>query len=361
MACSLSLSTYKDVLQYFMERGQHHLHKLQLNPKTQQEERIVPNACKRIGDGSACKAVCKHGFPLTNLVSPPGQEHPIFVCDGIARSRNLKTSGNRNMLGQTLVFRNCEWINGCMPGLALAFGGSNTDISINDRAPITAATHDPACRRKRCIKNKDFIKATKRAQAAQSMTCKYFGGYIGKKQPSGQFDYKRCQANLQSLRNRCQEKSAAKALRLAAGRMCSDFETGSARRGAVELTWLSRNLHPNDLLFAECIRTFASQHIRGFLMLQRLEEMVVAAHAREKTLEVGETYIPLTKQCNRRNRGAVADEFLAYGLRPLRHPWCLLSVYEFFRQWKCVPLLPPDQYAPGEARTKWTEAGKKKK
>ena len=47
--CTMDDATFKTkyncALQYFMSRCQHHIHRLVTDPKTQQEKRVIPNAC----------------------------------------------------------------------------------------------------------------------------------------------------------------------------------------------------------------------------------------------------------------------------------------------------------------------------
>ena len=70
-------------------------------------------------------------------------------------------------------------------------------------------------------------------------------------------------------------------------------------------------------------------------------------------------YIPVTKRPHMRTDRSVANDMDIYGLRPLRHPWHLLSPYEFLRYWKAEPLLPPAYYASKHIppRTRWTVEG----
>ena len=54
--------------------------------------------------------------------------------------------------------RNEEWVNGCMPGLCVAFAGSNSDVKPNDRLPIIETTHESQyCKKKRCIAKKNGL------------------------------------------------------------------------------------------------------------------------------------------------------------------------------------------------------------
>ena len=71
------------------------------------------------------------------------------------------------------------------------------------------------------------------------------------------------------------------------------------------------------------------------------------------------TYVPPTRKPTARTDGSRANEFDAYGHRPLVHPWKLLSAREFLQQWRCEPLLMPKHYSGGNqpARKKLTNQG----
>ena len=130
----------------------------------------------------------------------------------------------------------------------------------------------------------------------------------------------------------------------------------STYRGAVEIFNLVRNLHPHDVLFAECIRTFSEYTIDGRAWLYRLD----AAHMTESLKKYDlRSYIPPTRRPNVRTNRSRVNESDAYGLRPLCHPWKLLSCYEFFRQWRIIPLLVPTYYLNRNEKphTEWTEQG----
>ena len=168
-----------------------------LTPKTKQEKRLVPNACASRKN----KRECKHEAPWTNRLSPEWMTTPLLVCKGIAKKFKLRTSGVRNWLGQTLGLRSEEWLNGCMPGLCVAFAGSNSDVKPNDRLPIIEETHEAHCKKKRCFAKKwSLRKATRATQRTQVVTNGYFGGYIGKRQPAGTLETKKCVDKLFTLR-----------------------------------------------------------------------------------------------------------------------------------------------------------------
>ena len=178
-----------DALQHFMSRCQHHVHRLVTDPKTKEEKRLVPNACAAKHN----KKECKHEAPWTNRVSPEWMTEPLVVCKGLAKKFGLRTRGVRNWLGQTLGLRNEEWLNGCMPGLCVAFAGSNSDVKPNDRLPIIEETHETCCTKKRCLKKGNSVKgATRATQRTQTVTHGYFSGYIGKRQPAGKLETQKC-------------------------------------------------------------------------------------------------------------------------------------------------------------------------
>ena len=163
-----------------------------------------------------------------------------------------------------LGLRNEAWVNACIPGVCIAFAGSNSDIKPNDRLPILDVTHEPCCRKKRCLVKKGNLKKTTRiAQRTQTVCNGYFGGYIGKRQPGGTLETKKCVDKLFTLRAKLQGKGKAAQVRAASGRLITDLEMNSTYRGAVEIFNLVRNLHPHDVLFAECIRTFSEYTIDG--------------------------------------------------------------------------------------------------
>eukprot|EP00959_Pyramimonas_sp_CCMP1952_P150958 3159070-Pyramimonas_sp.AAC.1 len=96
---------FNRAFQYFQSRCQHHIHRLVVDPKTKQEKRLIPNACRSKNN----KRECKHEAPWTNRVSPEWMTAPLLVCKGIAKKFKLRTSGVRNWLGQTLGMRNEAW------------------------------------------------------------------------------------------------------------------------------------------------------------------------------------------------------------------------------------------------------------
>ena len=239
----------------------------------------------------------------------------------------------------------------------MAFAGSNTDVKPNDRLPILEVTHEPV-RRKKYLRTKKHIlkRMTRLAQRTQSVTNRYFGGYVGKRQPAGALETKRCIDKLYTLRAKIAGRGQAAQLRAASGRLITETEMNSTYRGAVEVVDLERRLHPSDVLFAECIRSFNSHDIDGRSWMYRLEASLLGRAMQDNEID---DYVPPTKRPNIRTDRAKANEIDVYGYRPLQHPWRLLSPYEFLQNWRAEPLLPPSEYAKrGIApRTRWTAAG----
>ena len=93
-------------------------------------------------------------------------------------------------------------------------------------------------------------------QRAQSIVNGYFGGCIGKRQPNGKMELKKCVNHMYNLRDQILNKSYAGKHRAVSGRMVTDPEMHGTYRGAVEIFQLCRNLRTSNALFAECFRTF---------------------------------------------------------------------------------------------------------
>ena len=70
-----------------------------------------------------------------------------------------------------------------MPAIRMAFAGSSSDAKPNDRLPIITETHEPLCRRKKCLVKKSNLKTTYAIQRTQSLTNGYFGDYMGSDSP----------------------------------------------------------------------------------------------------------------------------------------------------------------------------------
>ena len=190
------------------------------------------------------------------------------------------------------------------------------------------------------------------AQRKQAATNGYFGGYIGKRQPSGKLETKKCVDKMHVLREKLTNKSAAEQQRAVTGRMITDLEMNGTLRGAVELFNLTRNMRAGDVLFAECVRTFMTKDVDARPILHRLS--VVSQHAPD-TEHV--SLVPATVKPHVRTERSTVPWADAYGFRPLQPPWRLLSLYEFVVYWRCEALVPPHVYTDQRknARTTLTE------
>jgi hypothetical protein len=138
--------------------------------------------------------------------------------------------------------------------------------------------------------------------------------------------------------------------------MITDMEMNSTYRGAVEVFNLCRNLRSNDVLFAECIRTFSSCTLNGQLWMYRLDALQQCKAMQSFQVE---TFLPPTKRPNVRTDRSSPNAMDMYGFRPFRHPWKLLSAYEFTQAWRGEPLMIPSYYTNKgiPERSAWTEAG----
>eukprot|EP00973_Karenia_brevis_P071826 9980980-Karenia_brevis.AAC.1 len=72
------------------------------------------------------------------------------------------------MLGTILGSRNSAWLNGTARALAVVFG-FNTDVSPNDRLPITPETHEKCCG-KACVQKTNSASIAHKGQRCQTMT-----------------------------------------------------------------------------------------------------------------------------------------------------------------------------------------------
>jgi hypothetical protein len=136
---------YLKAFQYSQARCQHHMHPI--SKVTQ--KRVIPHACRPVGRKN--KIECKHGAPWVEKLNYEG---PLLICKKIAKRRNLRCSGNRNVLGTILGRRNDEWLNGTSHALCVGFAGSNSDVSPCDHVPITARTHEDSVCKGNCIKKR---------------------------------------------------------------------------------------------------------------------------------------------------------------------------------------------------------------
>ena len=96
-------------------------------------------------------------------------------------------------MGRTLALRNKAWVNGCMPGLCVAFADSYNDLKSHDRLPITTKPQELCYERRRCIAEpKNLARTTRAAQRTQVLANADFRGYIDKRQSAGKLETQTC-------------------------------------------------------------------------------------------------------------------------------------------------------------------------
>ena len=73
-----------------------------------------------------------------------------------------------------------------------------------------------------------------------------------------------------------------------------------------------------------------------------------------------DTYVPITRKPNLRTKRSRPPLVDIYGFSPLNGtPFAFLTPFEFFQHWTGEPLVAPSNYNEMEARTKWTDEGKR--
>ena len=229
---------YDQAAQHRLERVQHHIHKRMPDGT----RRPLPACIAQSSPGA-----CKHEFPKDNRLT----QEPLMICPGIAKERGLRISGQRSMLGCILGERNSPWLNGTARAFAAVFG-FNTDVSPNDRLPITADTHERVCGMS-CVENISVARIAQKAQRSQTMTNGYFSGYMVKAQPVGKYELKKCVDKMHFLRERIADRNPKDQAVAVARRMLTDLEMKGVLREAQTSTNLCVNLRFGDALFQECI------------------------------------------------------------------------------------------------------------
>ena len=278
--------------------------------------------------------LCKHDFPMSDRLN---LDEALFICPGLAKRWRLRQSGPRNMLGCYLGLRNSEWIDGTAPALCVGLTGGNTDVKVvNDRMPITEETHEASCK-KNCLRENLARRIQRKMMRAHANTNGYFGGYIAKRQPCGRFEAKKCINKMHELRRKKADASAGGKLRAASGRMVTDLEMNGVLRGAVEEFNLCKNLREGDVLFAECVRTYATITVNAQEWLHRLEVELQPLRA----VVVGSRHVPATSRPSFRTTRVRAPLVDLYGFRPLTEEFALLSPYEFVQYWEALPVAQP--------------------
>ena len=100
------------------------------------------------------KCHCKSGFPKEKQMN---SGKVLFVCPGIARKFAVRVNGRRNALGSAIGLRNCPWLCGTAPAIAVCFR-SNTNTAPNWRVPIVPETHDDEHCTRQCVQDPRILK-----------------------------------------------------------------------------------------------------------------------------------------------------------------------------------------------------------
>ena len=327
--------SYDRAAQHRLERVQHHIHKR------------GPDGTRR--PLPACIApskpdCCKHEFPMDNRLT----QEPLVICPGIAKERGLRISGQRSMLGCILGRRNSQWLNGTARAFATIFG-FNTDVSPNDRLPITAETHERVCGMS-CVEVATVARIAQKAQRSQTLTNGYFSGYMVKAQPIGKYELKKCVDKMHMLRERIANRSPKDQAVAVTRRMLTDLEMKGVLREAQTSTNLCVNLRPGDTLFQECIRTFRTVSFPGGAFMQRLQVELDGVGG-NLSLRV-----PPTRRPGLIARSGCAPKVDAYGFRGKDPRVRWLSPYEFDMYWGTEAVLPPCR-DDGRGLSEWCEKG----
>ena len=191
----------------------------------------------------------------------------------------------------------------------------------------------------------------RRLQTTQSQRTGYIGGYMNKRQRAGRLEARKCIDKMHALRARVEGKSEYQQQRAVSGRLITDIEMNGTMRGAVEEHNLCINLRSNDVLLAECIRTFPTVHVNAQQWLHRLE-----VELERSTMVKTNIPVPASRRPNARSLHSKAPWIDLYGFRPLVFPFINLSPFEFLRHFQGAALVPPSRW---EARTTWTQEGRR--
>ena len=151
----------------------------------------------------------------------------------------------------------------------------------------------------------------------------------------------------EKLQSTCEQQQQ----RSVSGRMITDIEMNGTIRGAVEEFNLCTILRINDVLFAECIRTFPTVHVNAQQWLYCLEVEQGNCASMKVTTSVPATRTPHAKSLN--SRAPWVD---LYGFSPLEPPFVDLCPFEFLQHFNGVALTYPVK-SDESACTRWTTCG----
>ena len=222
----------------------------------------------------------------------------------------------------------------------MIFTGDNWDMKFPHRVPIIPQTHETKlpifdASHSTCVSAVSTLNMLYDLQAAVSTAAGYFGGYTAKVQNIGTQELKRLQEALERKVDSSKSQAVPKLFQEYSKRLLKDLEAKSTIRTAVESLNLSCCAAAQDVLKAECIRTFATVTFPAAELLRR-EEI-------ETQRSPGKSIIKAVHHS--RGEGlrtwTQAPFDLMYGFRGRTYAVDLLSSYEMIRYWTMERILPP--------------------
>ena len=327
-------------VQFIFSRVQHHWH-----AKNEKGERIPLPYCRNRYAKGKQNVCCKQSYPR-HVVSKHRQKTRL-VCRGVAAELRLKVSGRRNMLGSIASIRNDAWFASTAAILACVTQ-SNTNIQCPYRLPINSNTHDSDCQVAGCFREADVKHLYRLTQRLMKQISGYFGGYISKKQKTGQYELKKSIGALPLLQEKLERrdlKSPSHVLAHVVNRMFTVLESKGILRTGTEEFALAAKYHPEDALAAECIRTCRSEPFYGRDFLIRVESVARG----DKKIEM-RTLLPEAKHGT-----PPLDRVSMYGFRPRVPDLWYLSPWEFTQWFICHKLRPQAKNIPSRGLQKRVE------
>ena len=328
--------------QHIMSRMNHHIHPI-VNFDTG-ERKPLKSCCKK-----GHPNICKGGFPLDSEIT----DHTLLVCLCIAQRMNLCTSGPRSLLSTILPKRNNAWQN-AGPSAWLIFTGDNGDIKFPHRTPVIAETHEAVAiwdaKSSACCAGVSSLQLLYDGQAAQAVAAGYFGGYSAKMQDIGEKELKRLKESLERKVDNSKRKPLAEEFQVYSKRLLKDLEAKSVIRTAVESLNLSVHGDEQDVLMAECIRTFPTATFPASRLLKREEVETLKVAGRSIIAAV------FHGKGQGRKTWSEAPFDLLYGFRGSKYEVDLLSAFEMLMHWYPERVLPPKRNDPNPT-SMWTPAG----
>ena len=183
---------YPDDLQYSQARCPRHMHQTGATTKG----RVLPNGCR--AKATDKRVECTHG---STRVERLDATKPLLSFKAIGKKKQLRCTGNRNVLGILFGLYNGCWLNGIAAVMCVAFAGNNSDVIINPM-PSIADTHGSDVRTGHCATKSSDRRMIRMAPRGQAMPSGYFSRYIVKVQPAGQREIKKCIDTMRTLRER---------------------------------------------------------------------------------------------------------------------------------------------------------------